>query len=141
MVIKCDIFNIKIDKDIIPLQYYRYTCRYRYKIWICQDTKLDRSAVMLTTYCHWKSSYQEGEGWDHTNQFNPTTFCVPVQRHDLDFQSHISWGHFYVNRFGLNRIFVFNATFSNISAISCQPVIVVEEAGVSGENHRPWTSN
>jgi len=36
---------------------------------------------------------------------------------------------------------VFNATFSNISAISWQPVVVVEEAGVPGENHRPWASN
>jgi hypothetical protein len=35
----------------------------------------------------------------------------------------------------------FNATFSNISAISWQPVLLVEEAGVPGENHRPWTSN
>jgi hypothetical protein len=32
---------------------------------------------------------------------------------------------------------VFNATFSNISAISWQPVLVVEEAGVPGENHLP----
>jgi hypothetical protein len=32
---------------------------------------------------------------------------------------------------------VFNPTFSNISAISWQPVLVVEEAGVPGENHRP----
>jgi hypothetical protein len=31
---------------------------------------------------------------------------------------------------------VFNATFSNISAISWRPVLVVEEAGVLGENHR-----
>jgi len=29
---------------------------------------------------------------------------------------------------------VFNTTFSNISAISWQPVLVVEEAGVHGEN-------
>jgi len=36
---------------------------------------------------------------------------------------------------------VFNAIFSNISVISWRPVLVVEEAGVSGENHRPWTSN
>ena len=36
---------------------------------------------------------------------------------------------------------VFNATFSNISAISWRPVLMVEEAGVPGENHRPWTSN
>jgi hypothetical protein len=33
---------------------------------------------------------------------------------------------------------VFIATFSNISAISWRPVLVVEEAGV---NHRPWASN
>jgi len=31
---------------------------------------------------------------------------------------------------------VFNATFSNISAISWRPVLVVEEAGVPGENQR-----
>ena len=36
---------------------------------------------------------------------------------------------------------VFNATFSNISAISWRPILVVEEAGVTGENHRPWASN
>jgi hypothetical protein len=35
----------------------------------------------------------------------------------------------------------FNATFSSISSISWRPVLVVEEAGVSGENHRPWASN
>jgi len=36
---------------------------------------------------------------------------------------------------------VFNATFSNISAISWPPVLVVEEAEVPGESHRPWASN
>ena len=36
---------------------------------------------------------------------------------------------------------VLNATFNNISAISWRPVLVVEEAGVPGENHRPWASN
>jgi len=34
-----------------------------------------------------------------------------------------------------------NETFSNISAISWRPVVVVEEAGVPGENHQPWASN
>jgi hypothetical protein len=43
--------------------------------------------------------------------------------------------------FGLAWFLVFNATFSNISAISWRPVLVVEEAGVPGENHRPWASN
>jgi hypothetical protein len=36
---------------------------------------------------------------------------------------------------------VFNATFSNISAISWRPVLVVEEAGVPGENHRQQQKN
>jgi hypothetical protein len=31
----------------------------------------------------------------------------------------------------------FNATFSNISAISWRPVLVLEEARVPAENHRP----
>jgi hypothetical protein len=38
-------------------------------------------------------------------------------------------------------ILVLNATSSNISAISWRPDLVVEEAGVPGENHRPWASN
>ena len=33
----------------------------------------------------------------------------------------------------------FNTTFNNISAISWLPVLVVEEAGVPRENHRPWS--
>jgi len=36
---------------------------------------------------------------------------------------------------------VLSATFSIISAISWQSVLVVEEAGVPGENHRRWASN
>jgi hypothetical protein len=41
----------------------------------------------------------------------------------------------------LDWFLVFNAAFSNISAISWWPVLVVEEAGVPGENHRTWASN
>jgi hypothetical protein len=36
---------------------------------------------------------------------------------------------------------VLNATFCNISAISWRSVLVVEEARIPGENHRPWSSN
>ena len=35
-------------------------------------------------------------------------------------------------------LLVLSATFINISAISWRPGLVVEEAGVPGENHRPW---
>ena len=41
----------------------------------------------------------------------------------------------------LVNFWCFIATFSNISAISWRPLIVVEEAGVPVENHRPWASN
>ena len=35
------------------------------------------------------------------------------------------------------RFMVFNATFNNISVISWQSVLLVEETGVPGENHQP----
>ena len=34
-----------------------------------------------------------------------------------------------------------DATFSNISVISWRPVLVVDEARVPRQNHRPWASN
>ena len=37
-------------------------------------------------------------------------------------------------------IMVFNATFNNISVISWRSVLLVEETGVPGENHRPVAS-
>jgi hypothetical protein len=37
----------------------------------------------------------------------------------------------FVNKYG------FNATFNNISVISWRSVLLVEETGVPGENHRP----
>ena len=36
---------------------------------------------------------------------------------------------------------VFNTAFNNISAISWQSVLLVEETGVPGENHRPAPSH
>jgi hypothetical protein len=36
---------------------------------------------------------------------------------------------------------VFNATFNNISAISWHSVLLVEETGVPGENHRTIASH
>jgi hypothetical protein len=36
---------------------------------------------------------------------------------------------------------VLNATFNNISAITWQSVLLVEETGVPRENHRPVTSD
>ena len=38
-------------------------------------------------------------------------------------------------------LMVFSATFSNISVISWRPVLLVEETGVPGENHRSAESH
>jgi hypothetical protein len=43
--------------------------------------------------------------------------------------------------FGLVWFMVLNTTFNNISVISWQSVVLVEETGVPGENHRPVASN
>ena len=40
----------------------------------------------------------------------------------------------------MDRVMTFNATFNNISVISWQSALVVEEVGVSWENHRPVAS-
>ena len=50
-------------------------------------------------------------------------------------------GQRLLNATGLIWFLVFNATFSNISAKSWRPVLMVEEAGVPGENHRSWAGN
>jgi hypothetical protein len=39
------------------------------------------------------------------------------------------------------RVMVFDATFNNISVISWLSVLLVEETGVPGENHRPAASH
>ena len=44
------------------------------------------------------------------------------------------------NQHSIGRM-VFNATFNNISVISWRSVLVVEETGVPGENHRPVASH
>ena len=43
----------------------------------------------------------------------------------------------YVIVYGYVRVMVFNATSNNISAISWRSVLLVDETGVPGENHRP----
>jgi hypothetical protein len=49
-------------------------------------------------------------------------------RHDKGVQPHI-------NIWAWVRVIVFSATFNNISVISWQSVLLVEETGVPGENY------
>ena len=45
---------------------------------------------------------------------------------------YLAWLHF--------RDMAFNTTFNNISAIAQRSVLLLEENGVPGENHRPVAS-
>jgi hypothetical protein len=59
-------------------------------------------------------------------------FCRPmmsVSSHDIYSTKLVGW------------FMVFNATFNNISVISWRWVLLVEETGVPGENHRPAASH
>ena len=58
------------------------------------------------------------------------------------------WGLIFIKEHMLNllcrymvRGMVLNATFNNISVISWRSVLLVEETGVPGENHRPVPSH
>jgi hypothetical protein len=42
---------------------------------------------------------------------------------------------YYTYRVREFRVMVFNATFNDISVISCRSVLLVEETGVPGKNH------
>ena len=46
----------------------------------------------------------------------------------------------HIKQVGLVWFMVFNATFNNISVILRQSVLLVEETGLPGENHRPVAS-
>jgi hypothetical protein len=48
------------------------------------------------------------------------------------------WPSFYILRV---MVMVFNTTFNNISVISSLSVLLVEETGVPGENHRSAVSH
>jgi hypothetical protein len=47
----------------------------------------------------------------------------------------------YIDNIMFVCFIVFKTTFSNNSAISWRPVLVVEETAVPGENHRQWESS
>jgi len=69
-------------------------------------------------------------------------FTLIHPRYQLITVQDINLSQFKIERFGLRfRFVVFNANFNNISVISWQLVLLVEETEVSGENHRPVTSH
>jgi hypothetical protein len=65
---------------------------------------------------------------------------ITFVRHSKSQRNKKSVNEKVFGRMGLG-IMMFNAIFNNISVISWMSVLLVEETGVSGENHRPAASD
>ena len=68
--------------------------------------------------------------------------CQACSKYDIQnllfFAKKYSILHFFWLGMGFGfRVMVFNATLNNISVILWMPVLLMEETGVPGENHRP----
>jgi hypothetical protein len=66
----------------------------------------------------------------------PQLFVIWMQiqiQHQLEFSQHL--------RHTRSSTIEDAVAFSNISALSWRPVLVVEKAGVPGEYHRQWARN
>ena len=68
----------------------------------------------------------------------PLRFSLKVIQFNTHQRSTIC--HFYAYVV-VGWFMVFKATFKNISVISCQSVLLMEDIGVSGENHQPGASH
>ena len=71
--------------------------------------------------------------------FSPL-YCLSSEICDSNYPFDIVKLFFPKMIFILIWFIVFNVTFSNISAITWRPDLVVAKAGVPGENHRPWAA-
>ena len=72
-------------------------------------------------------------------QMAMTNLHVTVRTHGIDRTMGYVYSH--LCQHGLVWFMVFNATFNNISAILWRSVLLFEETGVPGENHRPVASH
>jgi hypothetical protein len=75
----------------------------------------------------------------YNNERKILSICI---HHDQVLANQWNRNSVSIFNIGLVLVFmVFNATFNNISVISWRSVLLVEETGVPGENHRPATSH
>jgi hypothetical protein len=73
--------------------------------------------------------------------FDLVYFCAKFHSNDLSVVARNRSVFLLVSYFRVRiRVMVFNTTFNNISVISWQSVILVEETGVPRENHQPVAS-
>jgi hypothetical protein len=99
------------------------------------------STSAITSYLHWSCEF-ESHSWQSVLDANLCDKVYQWHLADLWFSPNIA--DFFTNLtdcHDVTEIFMFNVTFNNISAISWRSVLLVEEIGVPGENHRPDASH
>jgi hypothetical protein len=112
-------------------EYHEWTSSLEYTIYYKTKFSPILSVFKITSW----SKYFQSSQWLNFIMTIHTNFLSIVVLNK--FKIFWLFGH-RRNRFDLIWFLVFNATFSNISAILWRPVLVVEESGVPRENHRPW---
>ena len=97
---------------------------------------------------HWLSLlFLRHCGWVLLSVFYLETYMVIIRKRIIWTMSvHNNEGYFrngscVLNKMHRGRVIVLYATFNNISVISCWSILLVEETGIRGENHRPATSH
>ena len=87
-------------------------------------------------YCIFKPSKRSPLKFSHgLNRHLPIVYSNHLgDLYKIDIDTKELW-------FWFSWFMVFNATFNNISIISWRSVLLVEETGVPGENHRPSASH
>ena len=88
----------------------------------------------MINFCNWHNWWQIHIDLTHKAiifiKFLVRFYCF------LHFMVLMNWGLSLPCRIYMVRVMVFNTTFNNISVISWQSILLVEETGVPGENRR-----
>jgi hypothetical protein len=74
-------------------------------------------------------------------KINNNLYCIPISKDQSYNILHIDKVIICVTIYVLVVFMVFNATFNNISVISWRSVLLVEETGLTEENHRTVASH
>jgi hypothetical protein len=107
---------------------------------------LQDNGCFIFTLCLSYFYYEVFQNINSSEQFQRSTIIneenmIQVQN-NINICEIVELGESMQSSSGLRvRIMLFNATFNNFAVISWWSVLLVEEPGVPGENHRPVTSH
>ena len=81
--------------------------------------------------------------FDHVGLWNKESVTTTTDSHPKNIQKTSHWHKALILKLPVMFVclMVFNTTFNNLSVISWQSVLLVDETGGPGENHRPLASH